>query len=190
MEFGRVLIRSQQAPGGQPERGREPVRSVVGAGGEDARHGDGVHGQVGAAVGDGLTGGLGGERDRVDQIVAAVGDLPDPDEDRGPGVERAHRAIARAWLSTTLPFWVDASTTAPSPSRHTFVTMVSSGHTWSAKRPSSVPKASTSPPNTPARTARPTKPKVHRPWLHGASKPAICANSGSMWRGLRSPDRR
>src|SRR3546814_6120252 len=78
-----MLFRSgQQAPWGQPERGREPVRSVVGAGGEDARHGDGVHGQVGAAVGDGLTGGLGGERDRVDQIVAAVGDLPDPDEDR------------------------------------------------------------------------------------------------------------
>src|SRR5690606_11215485 len=93
-----------------------PVGGVLRARCQHTGHGDGVHAQLGTAVGEGEAGGLGREGDRVDQVVPAVGDLAHADEDRGPRVERAHRAVALAWVRTTLPFWVGASTMAPSPS--------------------------------------------------------------------------
>src|SRR3546814_13669368 len=74
------------------------------------------------------------EGDGVDEVVTPVRDLPHPDQDRGPGIDGTHRAIARAWLRTTLPFWVDASTMAPSPSRQILVTMESCGQTRSEER--------------------------------------------------------
>src|SRR5690606_17913175 len=101
----RVMVSTRGVRGpALPRYANWPV--VVGSAAENAN--------VGPAVGHGEAGGLGREGDGPDQLIAAVGDLTHPDEDRGARVEGAHRAVALAWLRTTLPFCVQASTMASS----------------------------------------------------------------------------